>query len=251
MKTRGSKYFGTALTLAALALALGVSSCGGGGTAGLNDNSQGNLQGNPAGGNTGGGATAQSFFDTKGSTGAFGIPAGMSGTISAGQQVFDASCAGCHGGGLPVLSYAELQTKMAIPPMTGITLTQQELADLTAWLNRNATPPPATGGGGTPPPATGGTGAPPPATGGTGTGTGTGDDDGDDIGDDNGGSDDDSDDSSVGSDDDSAGGDDSSVDGDDSSTGSDDDSAGSDDSSTGSDDSSSDDAGDDASGSDD
>ena len=73
----------------------------------------------------------------------FGIPAGMSGSISAGQQIYSNNCAACHSN-KDGSSFGTVQSAIAnVGSMRGIKLTQQELADLTAYLNRNA------GGGGT------------------------------------------------------------------------------------------------------
>jgi hypothetical protein len=177
MKTYCNGTAAVAFPILAILLAAVLSSCGGGAASGSPGIESG-LTSNPAsGGNTG------SFFDAKGSTSAFGIPAGLNGTVSAGQTVFSASCSGCHGSGsaLPLLAFDALKAKMQTGPMAGITLTDQQIADLTAWLNRSATPPPSTGGG-TPNPGTGGTGGAP----GVGTG-GSGDDSNDGVADDNGG----------------------------------------------------------------
>jgi hypothetical protein len=177
MQSHGNNYSGMILALVSLLLALGLGACGGGGATGLTGAERNG--GNPGSGTTGGNAT-QSLFDAQGGTSAFGIPSGTTGTISAGQQVFSASCAGCHGGGLPALSFSELKGKLALSPMSGISLSEQQIADLTAWLNRSTTPPPSTGDTGTGGTGTGGTG-----TGGTGTGT---DDDDAEADDDNGSS---------------------------------------------------------------
>ncbi len=110
----------------------------------------------------------------------FGIPTGMSGSISAGEQVWASNCTGCHSSMSPK-TFTRLESAISsIGAMQSIKLTQQQLADLTAYLNRGS------GSGGT-------------------VGGGSGDDDGDDDGlDDDEGDDD----SSVG-DDDGAGDDDS------------------------------------------
>lgn len=128
----------------------------------------------------------------------FGIPAGLSGSISAGQLVWTNSCTACHSN-KDGRSFGTLESALLnVGSMRSIKLSQQELADLTAYLNRGS------GGGGVTP------------------GTGSGDDDeGDDsLDDDSNGSDDSSigDDDGDGSDDSSIGGDD----GDDSSIGDDD-----------------------------
>lgn len=107
----------------------------------------------------------------------FGIPTGLSGSISAGEQVFSNNCSSCHGS-MGARSFGTLESAIAnVGAMRSIQLSQQELADLTAWLNR------ASAGGGSNP----------------GTGTGGSDDDGDDDG--IGGDDDDGDDDSMGDDD--------------------------------------------------
>jgi mono/diheme cytochrome c family protein len=237
----------TTVSKAAILLGMAVSalasSCGGGGAAGLSINP--GAQNPPA---AAGASSPRSYFDNKGSTGAFGIPDGVTGSISAGQAIIASTCSGCHGSGqnLAALDYSRFTaTLQAVPAMRALPLTQQDIADLVAWLNRNAPPPPSNTGGGTPPPSNTGGGTPPPSNTGGGTpppSTGGGsddgpnhdinDDNGDDSADDDGGSDDSSSDDNGGDDsssDDNGGDDGSSDDSGSDDNGSDDDSSGDDD----------------------
>lgn len=85
----------------------------------------------------------RSYFDAAGRTSAFGIPAGMSGSVSAGQEIYDLRCATCHGDGarLRAMSYHTYKRRLETTAMAGMVLEEQELADIVAWLNRNQETP--------------------------------------------------------------------------------------------------------------
>lgn len=125
-----------------LAIMVGASSCGGGAAVSAAPDPSSGSGNDPI-------QQLTSFFDSKGSTAAFGIPTGMTGTVSAGQEVFNANCTVCHGSGsgLPALNYTQFKARLATPPMNSLSLTEQQIVDVVAWLNRNTTPPPGGSGG--------------------------------------------------------------------------------------------------------
>jgi len=162
--------------LVGTAIAVFLFSCGGGGggllpdTSGAGSNTGGNTGGNTAGntgGNTGGtqsgngggtgigsggstgGSGSNSYFDAAGRTTSFGIPAGLTGTISVGQQLFSSSCAGCHASGKDGRNFPTVMSAMNMSMMSGLNMTQQQMADIVAYLNRNVVPPPSSAGGNT------------------------------------------------------------------------------------------------------
>lgn len=81
-------------------------------------------------------------FDSNGNTSSFGIPASLTGNIAAGQTQFNQTCFGCHKGDRGTnYTYQALSTAVSGPPMMISNLTSQQLADLTAYLNRTNIPP--------------------------------------------------------------------------------------------------------------
>jgi cytochrome c553 len=83
------------------------------------------------------------FFDdngnvTKKGKEAFQIPLEISANVSAGSTVFRSSCRSCHGIEFLDRTFTEYKTRTSNPPMN-LNKTDQELADLTAYLNRNRT----------------------------------------------------------------------------------------------------------------
>jgi mono/diheme cytochrome c family protein len=138
------------LVSSAIAL-LGLTSCGGGGG---DDPAP---TGNPATGQpTGGTPTTPPASETPAvpadppatTTSSFGIPAGLTGTVATGESLFAQTCTGCHAS-LGARNYPQLAAAMSIPAMSSLNLSQQQLADLTAYLNRASIPaapttPPAT-----------------------------------------------------------------------------------------------------------
>ncbi|MCB0328305.1 MAG: cytochrome c [Bdellovibrionales bacterium] len=94
--------------------------------------------------------TPSSCFDASGNTTEFGIPVGKIGNFVRGDAVYANRCASCHPGIRKGegRSHAALQTALALPVMQ-ISLPEQELADLVAFLNLYNCP---NGGGPTPTP---------------------------------------------------------------------------------------------------
>jgi hypothetical protein len=88
-------------------------------------------------------AGAKALFSSDGSTSAFGIPQGVRGNVNAGQGLYDISCATCHGDGskLRGVSYHTFQRRLKTGAMEGLPLSEQEAADIVAWLNRTSTQP--------------------------------------------------------------------------------------------------------------
>ncbi|MBX7138465.1 MAG: hypothetical protein K1X83_10825 [Oligoflexia bacterium] len=77
-------------------------------------------------------------FDSQGNTSQFSIPVGLSGNINLGASQYTQTCSGCHGmtdrGAL--LNFTQLKTAVTGAPMFLTALTNQQLANLTAYLNR-------------------------------------------------------------------------------------------------------------------
>jgi hypothetical protein len=81
--------------------------------------------------------TPAGSFDTAGNTTAFGIPAGLSGNVSAGQPIWASNCASCHSSETTNRTYAQLQSALgSVSGMSSIHLSSQQVSDLTAYLNR-------------------------------------------------------------------------------------------------------------------
>ncbi len=84
-------------------------------------------------------------FDANGNTTAYDIPSPLVGNITAGETVWNSKCMGCHPGlfgPVGAFTYPAMSNKLAtVPLMSGIVVTDQQKADLTAYLNRaDATP---------------------------------------------------------------------------------------------------------------
>lgn len=123
------------LGLLAGAMAMLLFSCGGLGSSALPNPDDGN---NPGavdnGGSTGGTSSA---FDANGNTSSFGIPMGMMGNITAGQAVWNGTCATCHGSDTKDgLNYSGLQSVLTVRAMSHLNMMNQQMADLVAYLNR-------------------------------------------------------------------------------------------------------------------
>lgn len=81
-------------------------------------------------------------FDASGNTSSFGIPAGLSGNISAGQGRFTQSCKGCHATDKGTnLAFPRLKAAVQGAPMFLTSITDQQISDLVAYLNRTNIPP--------------------------------------------------------------------------------------------------------------
>jgi hypothetical protein len=104
------------------------------GTAPPPDGTPAPTDGTPAPGDT---PTHSSPFDENGNTSGFGIPSGLSGNISAGQRTWGAKCAGCHAREKSGRSYGAIKSSFkTVPIMRGVSCSNQEIANLTAFLNR-------------------------------------------------------------------------------------------------------------------
>lgn len=79
-------------------------------------------------------------FDVNGNTTSFGIPSGLRGNIDRGKRVWDRNCSGCHGSRVrePGDSYADVRRKQGLPQHVDNSLSRQDMADLTAMLNKNS-----------------------------------------------------------------------------------------------------------------
>jgi PKD repeat protein len=105
------------------------------------------------------GSKPAGYYDESGDTSGFGIPTGVVGNITDGQILWNEkrtwgtdpplpgpagqSCADCHAGGKDGRTFQQFRAAMVDPPHdagtapTGTDLTNQELADVTAYANRN------------------------------------------------------------------------------------------------------------------
>ena len=91
---------------------------------------------------TGGPDPTKNWYDGSGDTAGFGIPDGLAGNLAAGQTSFETSCAGCHSGGKDNRTYQQFKDALAnVPAMASLTLSDQEVADVTAYSNRDNTDP--------------------------------------------------------------------------------------------------------------
>ncbi|MBN8551154.1 MAG: hypothetical protein J0M12_17705 [Deltaproteobacteria bacterium] len=82
--------------------------------------------------------TPGSCFDELGRTHCFGIPNGLTGTISSGAFAWANLCSGCHGSdGRPPKSFQEISTALStVSAMLGLSVSSQQRADITAFRNR-------------------------------------------------------------------------------------------------------------------
>lgn len=76
-------------------------------------------------------------FDAQGNTTKFGIPAGLVGNINAGSPIWSNTCSGCHGSEKTNRSFGQLKASLNIGAMSFIRLSDAQLANLTAYLNRS------------------------------------------------------------------------------------------------------------------
>jgi hypothetical protein len=82
--------------------------------------------------------TPKPLFDSNGNTTAFGIPNGLRGNVGDGRNVWSSVCASCHATEKKNRTYG--QTKAALrtePTMRALNLSNQQVADVTAYLNRS------------------------------------------------------------------------------------------------------------------
>ncbi len=79
---------------------------------------------------------ASGNFDANGNTTAFGIPAGLVGNKNAGSSVWTSKCSGCHSTEERNRTFPQIQGALSIPVMSGIQITDAQLANLVAYLNR-------------------------------------------------------------------------------------------------------------------
>ena len=76
-------------------------------------------------------------FDANGNTTAFGIPNGMTGNIGRGSSVWGGQCSSCHGVEKKNRSYGQIKNSFnVVPTMKALPTTKQQMADVTAYLNR-------------------------------------------------------------------------------------------------------------------
>ncbi len=79
----------------------------------------------------------QGNFDSNGNTTAFGIPSGLTGNINAGRSVWGSQCAACHAREKSGRSYGQIKSSFrSIPQMQALGTNNQEIANVTAYLNR-------------------------------------------------------------------------------------------------------------------
>ena len=74
-------------------------------------------------------------FDSACSTQSFGIPSPLRGNIDAGASYFAISCSGCHGLRGSGFTYPQLQASVTGPLMRITNVTNQQYADMVAYLN--------------------------------------------------------------------------------------------------------------------
>lgn len=75
-------------------------------------------------------------FDAGGNTSSFGIPQGLTGNISQGRAIVQARCEACHVERGSNYTFSRIKTTIEGPSMN-VFLSNADLADLTAYLNRN------------------------------------------------------------------------------------------------------------------
>ncbi len=81
----------------------------------------------------------QGKFDEDGNTSEFGIPGDLKGNISKGKSVYGAYCSSCHSDGSKKgRSYGTIKASLKNQPtMQNINLSGQQIAHITAYLNRH------------------------------------------------------------------------------------------------------------------
>lgn len=75
-------------------------------------------------------------FDAGGNTSSFGIPQGLTGNISQGRAILQSRCETCHTERGTNYTFSRIKTTIEGPSMN-LFLSNADLADLTAYLNRN------------------------------------------------------------------------------------------------------------------
>lgn len=76
-------------------------------------------------------------FDGSGNTTRFGIPNGLTGNISRGRSVWGGTCLSCHAREKTNKSYGDIKRALqTIPEMRAVRVSNQQVADVTAYLNR-------------------------------------------------------------------------------------------------------------------
>ena len=81
-------------------------------------------------------STPSSNFDSNGNTTKFGIPPGLVGNISRGTSVWDTNCKRCHGSDKVNRSYSRIKSALLLPVMASVKVSDPEVADAVAYLNR-------------------------------------------------------------------------------------------------------------------
>lgn len=76
-------------------------------------------------------------FDSNGNTSSFGIPSGMKGNVRKGGAVWNRKCSSCHSSLKRGRSYGQIRASLkSVPQMRSLSLSAQETADVTAYLNK-------------------------------------------------------------------------------------------------------------------
>ncbi len=83
-------------------------------------------------------ATPAALFDPNGNTSGFGIPGGLTGNINAGKGVWNGQCASCHAAEKKNRGFGQIKASLrVVPTMQSLRLSSKQIADVTAYLNRN------------------------------------------------------------------------------------------------------------------
>ena len=81
--------------------------------------------------------TQKGNFDSNGNTTAFGIPSGTTGNVKSGSSTWGAKCASCHAAEKTGRLYGQIKGSFkVVPSMMSLSVSNQEIANLTAYLNR-------------------------------------------------------------------------------------------------------------------
>jgi mono/diheme cytochrome c family protein len=83
-------------------------------------------------------SSALPTFGTSARQNRYGIPASLEGSVEAGQNVYEISCAACHENAfaLPATTFQGFKRRQRTGAMSGMQLSDQEIADIVVWLNR-------------------------------------------------------------------------------------------------------------------
>lgn len=103
----------------------------------------------------GGGGCANQYFDANGNTTQFGIPSPYIGNLGQGSSFYSLGCMGCHGERGTNFTFSQLKTAVTGPLMHITTVSDQQYANLVAFLNRSHAPTSCTSPTPTPTPVTG------------------------------------------------------------------------------------------------